>query len=356
MSQTVEMITGARLHFGFLAGARPAPGDTSDSEASSAWRSGRVFGGVGMMIDSPRIRLRVDATFPTAPTKDGGGHVAGPEGLPAEIVAPQPWRDRIGAVLKRFPVAPDASQRAFYRVVLQETIPPHVGLGAGTQLALAVAAATATLRGEPIDAQRLAQRAGRGLRSAIGLYGFLHGGLIVDAGKRPGDPVSPLAMRTALPESWAVVLACPSGSEGLSGQREQDAFAHLPPMPTDLTGRLCQLVLTGLMPAALQRSYFEFGEALFEFNRLVGKYFAPIQGGAYASEAAAEWVRFVRNRGVPAVGQSSWGPTLFAICPDGPTAERLAAATRDQPRWRDWSVAVTAPRNASAEGITATTS
>ncbi|NOX54991.1 MAG: hypothetical protein GXP27_11260 [Planctomycetes bacterium] len=371
MNRIVRVVTGARLHFGFLAGAEPSSVSPANPLPDGAWRSVRTFGGVGMMVDSPSVRLSVetsnesveinrrDATEASRDTGATGDNAVRPEGcrdasasdyVAAEIVAPEPWRKRIEAIIRRFEADEPQQHCRAYRVTLEETIPAHMGLGSGTQLALAVAAAIAHLQDKPLDPVRLAQRAGRGLRSAVGLYGFLHGGLIVDAGKRPEEPLSPMLVRMAVPRSWSVVG--PTRAGGLSGTEEQNAFDRLPPMPAELTARLSQLALTGLLPAIVEANYSEFGEALFEFNRLVGRYFIPVQGGEYTSEMAAEWVQFARNRGIPAVGQSSWGPTLFAICPDNQTARRLAAATRDDRRWRGWIVALTTPRNAPADVLT----
>ncbi|MCA9172487.1 MAG: hypothetical protein KDB23_32705, partial [Planctomycetales bacterium] len=49
--------------------------------------------------------------------------------------------------------------------------------------------------------------------------------------------------------------------------------------------------------------------------------FAACQGGPYASPQLERIVAMVRNRGYAGVGQSSWGPTLFAFV-DSPDAAR----------------------------------
>ena len=63
--------------------------------------------------------------------------------------------------------------------------------------------------------------------------------------------------------------------------------------------------------------------AIGEIQRRVGDYFAPAQGGRYASPAVAAVVARLRARGVRGVGQSSWGPTVFAVV-RRPEAEALA--------------------------------
>jgi beta-RFAP synthase len=86
---------------------------------------------------------------------------------------------------------------------------------------------------------------------------------------------------------------------------------------------LCRLVLLGLLPALAERDLDAFGEALYDFNRRVGVGFAPVQGGSYASPRIAELVSFVRGEGIRGVGQSSWGPTVFAVTSDDDRARSL---------------------------------
>jgi predicted sugar kinase len=52
---------------------------------------------------------------------------------------------------------------------------------------------------------------------------------------------------------------------------------------------------------------------VYELNARVGDAFAPAQGGRYASAAVADCVTRLRAAGVRGVGQSSWGPTVFAV-------------------------------------------
>ena len=67
--------------------------------------------------------------------------------------------------------------------------------------------------------QELALSVGRGLRSAVGTYGFVFGGLIVEQGKLPDEPISPLDCRIDLPEAWRFVLVRPLGLTGIAGPR-----------------------------------------------------------------------------------------------------------------------------------------
>ena len=70
--------------------------------------------------------------------------------------------------------------------------------------------------------------------------------------------------------------------------------------------------------------YPTFADSLHEYNRLAGAVFADAQGGDYSSSEVTAVIERIRALGVPAVGQSSWGPTVFAITPDADRADWLA--------------------------------
>jgi predicted sugar kinase len=80
-----------------------------------------------------------------------------------------------------------------------------------------------------------------------------------------------------------------------------------------------------IVTALQDRDFDLFGEALNEYNRAAGEAFAEDQGGVYSSPEVEMLVGWIRNRGIPGVGQSSWGPTVFAICRDLGEAERIAS-------------------------------
>src|SRR5205085_5154101 len=125
-----------------------------------------------------------------------------------------------------------------------------------------------------------------------------------------------LVAHAAFPENWRVLLILPEGGVGTHGPREREAFATLAAgaQSEAQTDALCRLVLLGMLPALAERNLAAFGEALYDFNRRVGELFRPWQGDVYAHPRTAELVRVLRSeRGVRGVGQSSWGPTVFAV-------------------------------------------
>jgi beta-ribofuranosylaminobenzene 5'-phosphate synthase len=159
----------------------------------------------------------------------------------------------------------------------------------------------------------LARWTGRGRRSGIGLHGFQQGGLIVDGGRRNEADIPPLLARVPFPVDWSILIVRPPGKSGLHGPDENQAFASLPPFTQTVTDSLCRLVLLEILPAVHERDLPAFGAALGELQAHVGACFAPAQGGIYATAQASRIVDELRELGFVGVGQSSWGPTLYAF-------------------------------------------
>jgi len=208
----------------------------------------------------------------------------------------------------------------------------HVGLGTGTQLGMTTAQALATASNLSMDATDLARRIGRGARSGLGVHGFAQGGFLIDGGKREGQGVAPLVARSVFPEEWRIVLIIPPWGQGLHGDGENAAFHSLVSrqFSATLTDTLCRLALLGMLPALIEHDWHVFGEVIYEFNARVGEAFKPVQKGIYADPRIAELISFIRRQGIPGAGQSSWGPTVFALADDDSRAADLASRIRNQ--------------------------
>ncbi len=298
----------ARLHFGLF---NPEGGG-----------SGRAFGGVGLSIARPDLCLHVE---------------------PAAVWSAEgPLAERALTFAQRFQEVSCREERRDNlpprRIRIERAMPAHLGLGSGTQLALATARALAESWNLNCDTPTLARRVGRGLRSALGIHGFERGGFLVEGGKRTNESLSPLLAHHPFPEDWRLLLALPGSSEGamgLNGRDEIAAFARLQTGSTAQarTDALCRLVLLGMLPSLIERDLEAFGEALFEFNARVGEAFASAQGGLYASPRIEETVAFLRDRDHRGVGQSSWGPLVFAVVGDEDRAEWTAEQLRRHFGW-----------------------
>jgi beta-RFAP synthase len=288
----VRVEAPARLHLGMLAVAGDGP---------------RRFGGLGVAVARPAVVLEAraaDALFA--------------EGADAE---------RALTFAQRSHAALGLTAGAHLRVV--EAIPPHAGLGSGTKLALAVAQALAALEGRTVDAPALAHAAGRAARSAVGMWTFALGGLVVEGGIRRGEErPAPLLAHYAMPEEWRVVLVVPSAEPGLSGVAEEQAFGRLMPSP-ERSAAIAQLVLTSLLPALVERDVDEFGATLTHVQQLVGDSFAEVQGGRFHPRAG-ELVKALMRGGAAGAGQSSWGPAVYGVVGSEAAGRALARRIEDE--------------------------
>jgi predicted sugar kinase len=92
-------------------------------------------------------------------------------------------------------------------------------------------------------------------------------------------------------------------------------------------------MLMQALPAIAERDIESFGAAIGELQRITGDYFAPAQGGRFSSPKVAEVLAWIESQGIAGVGQSSWGPTGFAIVAGAERAGDLVRAA--QLRWGD---------------------
>ena len=85
-----------------------------------------------------------------------------------------------------------------------------------------------------------------------------------------------------------------------------------------------------VLPAAASAEFAPFAAGINRMQQLLGEHFAPAQGGIFTSAAVArlmQWFADASRAGV-AIGQSSWGPTGFAIVPSEAQAQVLVDAAR----------------------------
>jgi beta-RFAP synthase len=294
--------TPARLHLGFI--------DLNGE-------CGRIFGSIGVALERPRYVLEA---IPAGATQPDGGSEA------SEIL------NAVGDVSGRMGPGGGVTIREV------ESIPRHRGFGSGTQRRLAVAFAVSHLVGKPVSLPELARLVGRGRRSGIGIAVFQRGGLVVDAGRRIGPDghpaqddldLPPVIFQHPVPEDWYFVIVIPPGTQGLSGHQEDETFRQLPPMGQETVGRISRLTLMKVIPGVMTDDIQGFGEAIGEIQTLVGQYFAPYQGGIWATSTGKEVAARALERGAYAVGQSSWGPGLFALVRGEDSARILAQDLRD---------------------------
>ncbi|PWJ80489.1 beta-RFAP synthase [Pseudaminobacter salicylatoxidans] len=278
MSNSVTIKVPARLHLGFL--------DLSGDAA-------RRFGSLGLPLSGPETIVTL-----------ARAHENSAEG---------PDAARAGEHLKR--LCRHLGIHTGHRLVVEQAIPPHAGLGSGTQIAIAVAAALRTLHKMPLDTAADAILLGRGERSGIGIASFESGGVIVDAGKDDSGRQPPVVARLPFPDDWRAILILDHNQNGIHGAEEIDAFRALPPFPAASAGEICRHVLMGVMPALVERDLPAFGAGITAIQSLIGAYFASAQGGIFTSKRVEDVANRLATAGATGIGQSSWGPTGFVFAP-----------------------------------------
>jgi beta-RFAP synthase len=292
--ETVFVEAPARLHFGVL-------------DPRGSFGAGRWFGGIG--TSAPEPTLLVSARRAETLAVEG-------EDAPRAANFARCFLEFHGI-------------RSGARLRVHRAIPSHAGLGSGTQLALAVARAIAELHGVATDAPALARAVGRAQRSAVGTWTFAGGGLVVEGGRRrESAECSPLIARLPFPSAWRAVVAVPDAAPAISGAEEAAAFAEIPPPPEREVERVAALVLLALLPALADADLATFGAALSEIQVITGGWFASMQGGTFAPGPSAELVRRMAELGAAGVGQSSWGPAVYAVVESADHSARLAAELR----------------------------
>lgn len=298
----ISLRAPGRLHLGFL---------------DPAGSLGRRFGSLGLVIEDFETEIELGAASVDRIT-------AGPGAAAAEI-------DRAAAHVQRLRQCTGHLQPLALH--LHRTLPPHTGLGSGTQLALAVGRAFARWHGLAPSTPTLAHWLGRGLRSGIGIAGFDQGGLLLDGGPGADGRAAPLLSRLALPPAWRVVVVQDPQHRGLSGADEKRAIAVLPPLPRPQAAEICHRVLMQVLAGAAAADFTAFARGLNRVQQILGEHFAPAQGGSVCTSAPVgrllQWIAAQAGEGgepLAATGQSSWGPTAFAIVPSREAAEALLAA------------------------------
>lgn len=287
----IKINSAARLHMGFF-----------DLHGGL----GRKFGSIGLSLSSPNLELvakQHDVML-----------VTGVESITS----------RVAKIAKE--LLEKLSLPGNIHLDIKQHIPEHAGLGSGTQLALSIGTAISRLYDLDLSTPEIAILCGRGNRSGIGIAAFDHGGLLIDGGRlsssKINNAIPPLLARYTFPEHWRILLILDTTQPGIHGQEELTAFEELPIFSESTAAHLCRHVLMQAMPALIEQDLPAFGQSIQVLQAHVGDYFAPAQGGRYASSRVGAVLKYLENAGVDCFGQSSWGPTGFAVFESAEKAEQ----------------------------------
>ena len=275
-AQKVFINAFARLHMGFL--------DLNGTQ-------GRRFGSIGLGLDMPDTLLEMAI----------GHDVFDDKLVPAYV---NKYKQLI---LDHFSIKKQLSIR------VHREIPRHFGLGSGTQMALAIGAGISKLFNLNITPYDIACLTKRGLRSGIGIGTFANGGLVIDGGRGEQTVIPQIILQQPFPSEWRILLIFDHAHQGLHGDEEKKAFAKLKAADIEETYKVNYQLLMRALPALKENNLKVFGDAISTLQAYTGDYFAPAQGGRYASKSVTEVITYLSKQDISCLGQSSWGPTGFAI-------------------------------------------
>jgi beta-ribofuranosylaminobenzene 5'-phosphate synthase len=300
---------------------------------------GRVDGGIGITLANPCSVMEAVASDTITVSGVTQGH-----------------RERIAEAARR--MIDHLGLRGGVALRVRESPPQHVGLGSGTQLALAAGTAVARLARRELAVREIANVVGRGGTSGIGTAAFASGGFILDGGHsfgpdrekqefRPsaasrGVPPPPVLTRLSFPDEWRIVLALPRTRPDVGGTREMDLFREHCPVPLDEVRSMCHEVVMRMLPGVAGRDLPLFANAV---NAVQSLGFKRVELGLQAPEVSS-LIATMREAGAACAGLSSFGPTVFAITDDDPA--KVARVAEEQIGDRGGMVVVTGGRNYGA--------
>ncbi len=265
-------------------------------------KCGRVDGGVGLTLDEPNIMIEAERSEDL--------EVKGENADRAELAARM--------VMDQFNLCgAKIAVRSCYKL--------HVGLGGGTQLAVAVGKALCELYDTPATVRDIAIAVSRGGTSGVGVAAFESGGFIVDGGHtfgpgkdkidfRPSSASSgvappPVIMQHPFPESWKVILATPNIDKGAYGKRELDIFGKYCPVPVSEVHELCHQIMARMMPSIIEEDLDSFGKAV---NRVQELGFKNVEV-RLQHPLIRDLMTGLKDAGAAGAGLSSFGPAVYAI-------------------------------------------
>ena len=236
------------------------------------------------------------------------------------------------------------------RIDIKKSYWNHIGLGSGTQAALAAGMAMSRLYDLDLAPREIAGLVGRGGTSGIGIAAFERGGFILDGGHRMsaknaflpssfalGVPPAPVLLQQDFP-NWDIVLVIPP-AKGAFDLYERDVFANLCPIPLHEVEQLSHIILMQMLPALVEKDLETFGRAVNALQTVGFK-----RREVDLQPGTRPLIEALREAGAAGAGLSSFGPAVYAIT-DQPSQVEAAAKSL----YRDCKVIRTCARNAGAE-------
>ena len=281
---TIQIISPARLHFGFL-------GINNN-------QSDNLLGGIGLSIDKFHTKITMKKN--------------------AKITVKGKSLNKASLFLNTFCRKKKIKPNFFLNI--EKSSPQHIGLGSGTQLALSIGRAVSDLSNLNLNTKKIAQILNRSYRSNVGLMNFKHGGFLIDL--KIKNKFFTNIDKVFFPEDWKIILIKDT-KQGLHGKNEVDAFKKIRSFPKINHIKLTDLVLFKIYPSLIEKNFDEFSKAVSKLQNVMGKYFNVFQNGVFSSLEVSNVLNFLKKENVSGYGQTSWGPTGFALFPSIKKAEEM---------------------------------
>lgn len=308
--------------------------------------TGRVDGGIGLMLDRPNVVF--EATN-SANEFQIECHRYYRESI--EVI-----NEKASKVFKQYNI----SNKNFH-FNLKRYYPSHVGLGSKTQLSLAIASSIAKLKKLDLSPKQLTKIVERGGTSGIGWNGFFKGGFIVDGGHEFGDgkekesflpssasksasPAIPI-FRYEIPQDWRFVLVIPNVKKGAYGDEEVSIFQSHTPIPREEVNEVSHQILMKVIPGLLKSDLSCFGEGL---RRIQNIGFKKIEINLQ-HDIVKSLLKFFEEDGVQAYAMSSFGPSVIGITENEDEAKKLKKKVQKKLKHIGGHIYVCKPNNCGAK-------
>ncbi|MHA1985514.1 MAG: beta-ribofuranosylaminobenzene 5'-phosphate synthase [Promethearchaeota archaeon] len=309
--------------------------------------TGRVDGGIGLMLDRPNVVFEASNSAEEF-----------------QIEAHKYYRESIevineiaSKVFKTFNI----SNKNFH-FNLKRYFPSHVGLGSKTQLSLAIITAITKLKKhERLSVEKLTQFVQRGGTSGIGWRGFEMGGFILDGGHDFGkgkekesflpssasfnsNPAITLS-RHNIPDNWRFVLVIPNVKKGAYGDEEISVFQNYAPIPQREVNEVSHQIIMKIIPGIIKGDLKCFGDGL---KRIQSIGFKKIEINLQ-HKIVKDLLKFLEEYGLKAYGMSSFGPSVLGIVESDSEAEDLLKAVQKNQKNGGGHVYICKPNNTGAK-------
>jgi len=267
---------------------------------------GRVDGGAGVALDEPFITIKAEKSD-TVEVRGKSEHIE---------------RMRTSAAM----LLPEGEGM---RISIEKDYPSHIGLGSGTQAALAAGMAANKIYCIGLSVHEIAKKVGRGGTSGIGVAAFEKGGFILDGGHRFSEkkaflpsaasklPPAPVLLRRDFPE-WDILVAVPE-QKGASLEKEVNIFQEKCPIPLQEVEKISHIILMQMLPALVEEDIVTFGKGINRIQEIGFK-----KREVELQPVSAKLMRALRESGAYGAGMSSFGPAVYAFGEDAKNLKKIA--------------------------------